>query len=177
MKYMTAAAAIALSGFASAAGAAGIDLAAMGLSRDADAFLSYADNETTTAFGGGFFSLDLSDFETFFSGFAPFAATDFSLTLTGTGYIGAGIEFADLGNGVEVLAEDDTGLKYLVIAMLSDATGDFLGLADGAADTTPLASLEIYGVSAVSEVPLPATLPLLVAAIAGLGFTRRRRGC
>lgn len=177
MKYVTAAAALALSGFAGAAGAVGIDLAAEGLKRDETALFSYSADQVDVFLGLDFFSVESDDFQTLFSGVPSASIAKWSLTLVPSGFTGGGIAFADLGSGIEVLMESDDGdgQKYLVIATLSDDSLNFLELAGDPGDfLEPAGSLEIYGVSAVSEVPLPATLPLLAVAVAGLAFSRRR---
>lgn len=76
-------------------------------------------------------------------------------------------------NGIEVSVTDDTGVIGSISATGSRSTDGLVGVYANS-QSAVFENLDVT-VPSVSEVPLPAGLPLLLAGFAGLGLIRRRK--
>lgn len=108
----------------------------------------------------------------------PYEAGDFTFLLedqvTFDAYFGSGVDFESTTNRFDLLIErtSATGAfgsaSQFLLVTITGSFGDALSLSNSFAD---IATVEVFGTVAV---PLPATLPLLLAGLGALAVLRRR---
>lgn len=153
--------------------AARLDLATLGLETDAS-IAAFADTETTSTFGFGFLAVDTLDAN--LSAFSPYAASEFALSVIPTGYSGIGETLGEDGSVLDILFNDGAGMRVLATLSFADITvAEAFALADDFDGGSPSVALTLASVRDVAAIPLPATLPLLAAALGLAGWRASRK--